>query len=102
MTKKIFKSGLKKENINKTRFDLIPIEILDEIAKQFMYGAKKYGKDNWKLGNKNEIHIFKEAALRHTLKWVHNIKDKDNHSAAAITNIIMYQWLIKYNEKNKF
>lgn len=90
------KSGLKKEGLNnKIRFDLIPIEILERLAKQFMYGADKYGEGNWKLATKKESIEFKKAALRHCLKWVHNVKDNEDHGIACATDIIMYEYINK-------
>lgn len=90
------KSGIKKDGLNeKIRFDLIPIEILERIAKQFMYGADKYGENNWKLADKKDSKLFKEAALRHCLKWVHNVKDDEDHGIATITDIIMYEYINK-------
>ena len=93
---KELKSGLKKEGINtKIRFDLIPLELLEAISKQFMYGANKYGERNWQKSTKEESKIFKEAALRHCLKWIHNIKDGEEHGIACITNIIMFEYINK-------
>lgn len=93
-------SGFKKDNPEeKVRFDLIPYETLERLAKQFTGGAKKYGFENWKKANTPEqIHGFKEAAERHTLKWVANIDDGEDHAAAAMTNIMMYEWLTNHQK----
>lgn len=89
----IFKSGLKKDSLEKPDLTLIPPEPLIEVAKRFAYGAKKYGKNNWKKGKKDEIHIFQGAAFRHLLKWIHEEKPEENHAAALITDVIMYEYL---------
>lgn len=95
---KEMEGGLKKDNLEaKVRFDLIPYSILYRIAMQFTNGAKKYGENNWKKAKDMEqANIFMQAGDRHTLKWVDGQDDED-HAAAAITNIIMYEW---HKEKN--
>lgn len=40
----------KKFDENKARFDLIPPQPLDEVARVFTIGANKYGDRNWELG----------------------------------------------------
>lgn len=89
----VFVSGLKKEKSDKPRFDLIPVELLERIAKQFAYGAKKYGENNWKLGKGPEIDIFKQAAHRHLFQWASDVKDGEDHASALLTDVIMYEWL---------
>lgn len=39
-----------KHDKGKLRYDLIPVEPLEDLAKVFTMGAGKYGDDNWKLG----------------------------------------------------
>jgi len=94
ISKKVFKSGLQKENVKKTRYDLIPYEILIRVANQFSYGAEKYGENNWRLGNKDETDIFKQSAFRHLFQWANGETDED-HAAALITNLMMFEWLNK-------
>jgi len=90
-----FSSGLKKEvpKVAKPRFDLIPVEVLERIAKQFAHGAEKYGENNWRLGRGKEIEIFKQAAHRHLFQWANNVDDGEDHAAALLTDVIMYEWL---------
>lgn len=90
---KVFESGLKKEISDKPRFDLIPVEVLERIARQFAHGAKKYGEGNWKLGSGDEIDIFRQAAHRHLFQWANNVDDGEDHAAALLTDVIMYEWL---------
>jgi len=96
---KELKGGVKKDNIeSKPDFSLIPYSILERIAWQFTNGAKKYNRDNWKKATKEQAEIlFKPAALRHILKHFDGQKDED-HAVAAITNIIMYEWIKQNNE----
>lgn len=95
---KTFKSGLKKDNFDsKVRFDLIPYELLYRIAEQFTEGAYKYGENNWKNADKTNYMIFMQAGLRHVNQWADKQTDED-HAVAAITNIIMYEYLKKRHE----
>ena len=88
------KGGLKKDDLdNKIRFDLIPPELLERVAMQFTSGSKKYGVDNWRKANTEEQeHLFIEAAYRHFVKVLKKQKDGEDHLAACITNLIMYEW----------
>lgn len=96
--KELQKDGVKKDNLeSKVDFSLIPYSVLERVAWQFTRGAAKYGKDNWKKATMPQAEVlFKPAELRHTLKHVDGQEDED-HAAAAITNIIMYEW---HKEKN--
>jgi len=53
----------------KVRHDLIPAWPVDEVAKVYTYGTKKYDDDNWRKGlawKKNVI----GSLFRHLWKWV--------------------------------
>lgn len=92
-----FDSGFKKDELGKkVDFTLIPYSLLERIARRFMYGAEKYGKNNWKLARPEEKEELMKAALRHTFSVLNDEKDED-HAAAAITDIIMYEWLKENN-----
>lgn len=98
MSKKItkLKSGLKKEGLEeKLRYDLIPMGLLERLAKQYTYGAKKYGENNWKKSTKEESELFKQAAFRHFIKWISNVNDGEDHAIACVTDIFDYEWLNK-------
>lgn len=91
---KELQGGLKKDNLeSKVRFDLIPYEVLERVAWHFTNGAKKYGTFNWKKAStKEQEHMFLEAALRHINKLYHEVNDGEDHAAASITNLMMYEW----------
>lgn len=93
-------NGFQKDNPdNKVRFDLIPYETLERLAIHFTNGAHKYGTYNWqKASTPEQIHGFMEAAERHLLKWVAGIDDGEDHASAAITNIMMYEWLTNHKK----
>lgn len=56
-----------KNDAEKPDLTLLPYGALSQAAFASMYGAKKYGKDNWKLGDdySSSIMRFIAAALRH-------------------------------------
>lgn len=64
----------------KPKTSLVPPQILFDIAEVREYGNKKYpsgGKDNWKHVDIND---YKDALLRHTLKYLQDPKGKDSES----------------------
>lgn len=49
------------------RFDLLPIHPLEEVARVFGMGAKKYSDDNWRLGYSWRLSYG--AMMRHIMAW---------------------------------
>ena len=43
-------TGGRKDDFGKTRYDLLPPEMLDGVAKVLTFGAGKYGQRNWEKG----------------------------------------------------
>lgn len=69
-----------KDTKGKPKLSLVPPQILFDIAEVREYGNKKYpsgGKDNWK---NVDINDYKDALLRHTLKYLQDPKGKDSES----------------------
>jgi len=88
------KEGIKHDK-GKTRWSLLPFEIIEEIVKVMEFGADTYGIDNWKqLKNFNDR--FFSACIRHLVKWKqgNKIDDETNlsHLAHAATCIIFLLW----------
>lgn len=52
-----------KDDAGKLRYDLIPPEVLEELAKVFTFGANKYSSENWKLCDDDDRYIG--ALFRH-------------------------------------
>jgi len=65
-----------KHDGDKLRMDLIPPEIIEELARVLTYGAKKYSDDNWKL---IDIERYDAALMRHYIAWKKG-EDRDNES----------------------
>lgn len=55
-------SGLKYDD-GKLRYDLIPVNALEQVARVLRFGAKKYGDNNWRI-TKPETR-YTAAAMRH-------------------------------------
>ena len=69
-----------KDTAGKPKLSLVPPQIIFDIAEVREYGNAKYpsgGKDNWKQVS---IDDYKDALLRHTLKYLQDPKGKDEES----------------------
>ncbi|NJO17714.1 MAG: hypothetical protein HC877_18850 [Thioploca sp.] len=99
------KPGIKFDN-DKIRFDLIPFDVLQEVAKVFTFGANKYSVDNWKNVENYKDRYF-AAVMRHLASWrMNELKDKESklyHLAHAATCIFFLLWfdMKNKNESNK-
>lgn len=77
----------RKDDIGKTRYDLLPPLALDEFAKVLTFGAKKYDPENWRLVD-DAMNRYFAAAQRHM--WaakrgeVNDSESGLNHFAHAI------------------
>ena len=65
-----------KNDEDKLRYDLLPVEVVEEVVKVLTYGAKKYTDDGWK-----EVPNLKEryysALMRHIVAWRKGKKQDD-------------------------
>lgn len=69
-----------KDTAGKPKLSLVPPQIIFDVAEVREYGNKKYpngGKNNWKNVG---IDDYKDALLRHTLKYIQDPKGKDEES----------------------
>lgn len=82
--------GVKNDEL-KPQLDLIPYEALVETAKAFMYGAKKYGRWNYKKGL--EYSRLINASLRHINQYKEgenlDIESKVCHLGHAMASLAM-------------
>jgi hypothetical protein len=76
----------------KGRFDLIPFLPLENLAKWYGEGAKKYASRNWEKGQ--PLAVYVESAFRHLAKFVGGMIDED-HMSACVWNLFAYQWTAK-------
>lgn len=90
-------SGKKYDN-GKTMYHLLPYEALEQVARVMMFGAKKYGINNWRGGMKHSR--LWDAALRH-LVATRNGESHDSetsllhtaHAACCVLFLLSYQLL---------
>lgn len=94
--------GATKFDQEKTRFDLVPIEPLWDIANVFTYGSKKYDDHNWRRGMR---HGRLYASLqRHLMDyWLGEDVDPESgysHLAHAGCCLMMLMWCQRYQPEN--
>lgn len=81
----------KKFDQGKTEFHLMPVQSLETINKVLMYGAQKYGAENWRNVDNHEPRYY-NAAMRHMQAWLNNeVIDPESglpHLAHAICSLI--------------
>ena len=58
----------RKFDSEKPRWDLLPVEPVEDIVKVLTYGSKKYADDNWKCVKPFKKRYF-SAMLRHIFAW---------------------------------
>ena len=90
-----------KHDQDKIRFDLIPVEAIEALAKVLKMGAEKYGDNNWREGIK--YHRVYRAAQHHLQEFWGEYPDKDEESGLphlyhALCNIA---FLITYEENKE-
>lgn len=86
--------GLKFDS-DKLRWDLLPIECVEEVVKILTFGANKYGPNNWK-----ELEHFEDryyaALMRHLVAWRTGEKTDNesglNHLSHAMCNLMFLLW----------
>lgn len=90
-TEYVAKKDAVRYNKDKLRVDLIPTEFIEEVAKVFTFGAKKYSPNNWKGFNESQQNEILGSLLRHILEYQKGNKFDDesglHHLAHAACNI---------------
>jgi hypothetical protein len=80
------------------RFDLIPVEPLEELARVYGKGAQKYADDNWRKGYSWKLSFG--AMMRHAwLFWRGEFIDKDtgcHHLACVAWHCFTLMWFEKH------
>lgn len=93
-----------KHDHGKTRWELVPIEMFEEIAKLFTAGAKKYQENSWQNVKDGKDRYY-AAAMRHLAEFRKgNIIDEElgfRHLTHAAWNIMVMDWLGE-NEKERW
>lgn len=90
----------KKYDHNKLRYNLLPVECIEEIIKVFMYGSVKYGDFNWQ--EKPGFHYSRlyNSLCRHLTNWVkgtdYDTESKELELAHIAANAIMLLYYYKH------
>lgn len=58
----------RKDDSGKTRWDLIPWDVMASVARVLTFGARRYGDDNWRKVPGARRRYF-AAAMRHIIAW---------------------------------
>lgn len=85
VAKATFEGGSTRSEM-KLRFDLIPKEAIEALARRLTLGAERHGENNWKQGGAE----FRKATLNHLMKhlldYMENGNRDDDNSDAIICN----------------
>lgn len=88
----------------KLRWDLLPLEEIEEIVKVYTAGSKKYGDNTWQ-NLPNGLQRYKAALLRHLLEFEKgNEVDEETgclHVAQVAWNAIAMLWISKHKVPKK-
>jgi hypothetical protein len=76
------------------RLELIPLDVLHEIALVLTSGAERYGDDNWKLIEPRD-HV--NHAINHLFLWLDGDRT-ENHLGNAACRCLFAVWAAKYSE----
>lgn len=91
----------RKDDQDKTRWDLIPWEQMEEVANVLTSGAKKYGDNNWAQVEDAPRRYF-AAAMRHLVAWQQGeaVDAESGRSplAHAVCCLLFLMWCDEYYE----
>lgn len=86
---------------DKLRWDLLPMEEIEDIVKVYHAGAKKYGPNTWQDLD-NGFERYRAAMFRHMMAYLKGERmDKEtnvHHLAAAAWNVITMLWYDKHGK----
>lgn len=87
-------NGLKHDS-QKPRWELLPLDAVEEVVKVLTFGAKKYGEDNWKKVRPRTR--YSAALLRHmkARKCGERLDPESGllHAAHEATNALFLVWM---------
>lgn len=90
--------GLKFDD-DKLRWDLLPLQPIEDVVKVLTFGAAKYGPNNWQQVKDAKDRYF-AALMRHIV--AHRSGEENDaesgisHIAHAICNLVFLDWLDKH------
>ena len=97
-------TGMKNDKLDdKTRWELIPLDCLEDIARVYTEGAKKYDDNTWQ-NLENGYERYKGALLRHLYAAESETFDEETgcrHLAQVAWNAIALLWLSKHSQSQE-
>lgn len=95
--------GRKFDN-EKLRWDLLPLECIEEVVKILTFGASKYGPNNWQNLENAEDRYY-AALMRHLVEYKKGIRIDDesglSHLSHLMCNVLFLIWFEKHSVKNE-
>lgn len=92
----------KKFDQDKDRWDLLPMDVVEDVVKVMTFGARKYGPNNWQQVENGRERYY-AALLRHINAWRRGeAVDPETglpHLAHAACCLGFLQWLDKHQPK---
>lgn len=89
-----------KLDTNKLRWDLLPIEPIEDVVSVLTTGAAKYSENSWKKIS-NPVERYYAALMRHITTWRKGIKTDSesgkSHLVHAICNLLFLYYFDKEN-----
>ena len=92
--KSLYEGGASRSPL-KERYDLIPKEAIEAIARRLALGAEAHGENNWKTGGPE----FRKATLNHLMKHLLDYMDNGNASDGNTDAIICNAAFLCFYEK---
>jgi hypothetical protein len=93
--------GLKYDT-GKLRWDLLPIDCIEDVVKILSFGANKYGPNNWQGIEEDRYYA---ALMRHLSAYRQGqLIDEESglsHLAHAMCNVVFLLWFEKHKEDEK-
>lgn len=91
---KVHPTGGQRESAT-TRFDLVPLELIERLADVYNEGAVRYGKDNWKKGLQYSD-VYNHMMI-HLRQWI-----SGNHDADHLAKVAWGALTLAYYEERKY
>ena len=96
------KNGLKNDFFDdKMRWDLLPMQEIEDIVRVYHLGAKKYAENSWQNVS-NGFERYRAALMRHMMAYIDGERyDRElgvNHLASVAWNAIALLWYDKHGK----
>ena len=95
------KTEFAKDDSNKPTYELLPLELFNEVNLVLQHGASKYGVNNWRKTEGFKYSRCYNALLRHMFAWWrgedYDLESGISHLAHAMCNLIFLTYHSKAN-----